>query len=290
MASFFRPKTQGRFLGGIPIGDRPWLVLGGGGVKGLAHLGAWRVLQDAGFEPEGIVGTSIGALVGACLAGGQSLDDLEANALSVTREEIALMPRRLLWSQGVRSPGLYRGEVLKSYIERVVPAGGWESLRTPFQLNAVELGTGRTEWFGVGARTDVPLTDAIYASSALPVFYPPCPLPGGVYVDGGTEDALAIGRAAELGATSIVAIDVGRGETGEADTVVERGMFAIHRRVFAIMSGRRRRETVRQWAGPPLLYIRPEMDRFETLEFGRFDEMIEEGRRATELLLSGPPP
>ena len=67
-------KSQGPEFGGVMVGERPWLVLGGGGLKGLAHLGAWRALRDAGFEPEGILGTSIGALVGACLAGGQQLD------------------------------------------------------------------------------------------------------------------------------------------------------------------------------------------------------------------------
>ncbi len=274
-------------LGGVELGERPWLVLGGGGVKGLAHLGAWRVLKAAGFEPEGIIGTSIGALVGACLAGGQPLEELEQMALTVSREEIATMPRRLLWTQGIRSPALYRGDVFMSYIERVIPADGWDALRIRFQTNAVELGSGKTEWFGVGARTDVTLAQAVYASSALPVFYPPCALPGGLYVDGGTEEALPILRAAELGATAIVAIDVGRAESADADAAVKHGMLAIHERVFSIMSGRHRRKVVSEWNGPPMLYIRPNVDQFGTLEFRKLDQMIEEGRKAAELALEG---
>ena len=282
-------KSQGPEFGGVMVGERPWLVLGGGGLKGLAHLGAWRALRDAGFEPDGILGTSIGALVGACLAGGQQLDEMEGLARTITREDIARMPRRLLWSQGIRSSALYRSDVLRDYITSVVPEGGWKSLGTGFQLNAVELGSGRTEWFGIGARTDVLLTDAVYASAALPLFYPPCPLPGGLYVDGSTQDALPIRRAAELGATGIVAIDVGSGETANAPAVVDRGMLAIHERVFSIMSGRHRRQVVKEWAGPPpLLYIRPKLDEFQTLEFKHLDQMIEEGHRATERALSGP--
>ncbi len=278
-------KRDGAELGGVDLGERPWLVLGGGGVKGLAHLGAWEILHRAGFEPEGIVGTSIGALIGACLAGGQSLEELEELAVTVTREEIARMPRRLFWAQGIRSPALYRGDVFMSYIERLVPSGGWNSLRKPLQMNAVELGSGRTEWFGTGARTDVSLPEAIYASSALPVFYPPCPLPGGLYVDGGTEEALPLGRAAEVGATGIVAVDVGRGETTDAAKVVEHGMLAIHERVFSIMSGRHRRRIVAEWRGPPLLYIRPAVDQFGALDFRYLDQMIDEGRKAAQAAL-----
>ncbi len=274
------PRGSVLQLGGVHLGERPWLVLGGGGVKGLAHLGALRVLADAGLEPSGIVGTSIGALVGACLAGGRSLDELEAAALAVTRDRVAKMPKRLLWAQGIRDEGLYSAAALRDYIEEVLPEGGWESLRVPFQANAVELGSGRTEWFGVGARTDVPMADAVYASAAIPVFYPPCRIPGGLYVDGGTEEALPLRRAAELGATGIVAIDVGRGEEADAEEVVKNGMLAVYQRVFSIMSGRHRRAEVKRWSGPPLLYVRPDLDRFGTLEFSRLDQMIEEGRIA----------
>ena len=267
-------------LGGVRLGTRPWLVLGGGGVRGLAHLGALQVLSGAGLRPSGIIGTSIGALVGACLAAGQSIAELEADALALTRAQVARMPRRFLWARGIRDEALYRGSVLREYLEGVLPASGWESLGTPFQTNAVELGSGRTEWFGVGARTDVSIVDAVYASCALPVFYPPCRLPGGLYVDGGTGDALPLRRAGELGATGIVAIDVGAGEIADAAEIVTLGMLAVAERVFAVMSGLHRRAQVEGWSGVPLLYVRPEVGVFGTLEFGRLPQLIEAGRSA----------
>ena len=287
MRVFFRgwrgrgPGAGGLQLGGVRLGARPWLVLGGGGVRGLAHLGAFRVLSEAGLRPSGIVGTSIGALVGACLAVGKSIDELEAEALALTREQVARMPRRLLWAKGIRDEALYRGSVFRRYLEGVLPEGGWESLRMPFQTNAVELGSGGTEWFGVGARTDVSIVDAVYASAALPVFYPPCRIPGGLYVDGGTREALPLCRAEELGATGIVAIDVGAEESADAGETVKLGMLAVHERVFSIMSGRHRRAKVEGWSGAPLLYIRPEVGAFGTLEFGRLPQVIEAGRIAT---------
>jgi len=282
-----RERSEGGLrLGGVDLGARPWLVLGGGGLRGLAHLGAWRVLSEAGLRPSGILGTSIGALVGACIAGERPLDELEADALALEKSDIAVMQRRVLWLSGVRSPALFRGDVLQRYLGRVLPAGGWEALAIRFQANAVELGSGRMEWFGIGARTDVSLPEAIYASAALPVFYPPLPLPGGVYVDGGTEDSLPIQRAAELGATGIVAVDVGSAEAVNARRVVERGMLAVHERVFSIMSGRRRRRFVSEWSGPPLLYIRPMLDGFATLELRESERVLAAGREAAEAALA----
>jgi NTE family protein len=278
-------RGQGPELGGIPLGDRPWLVLGGGGLKGLAHVGAVRALEEAGFRPEGILGTSIGSLVGACLAAGISTDELEKGSRALSKTDIVRIQRRAVWFNGIRAMSVFQGQVLRDYLDGVLPAGGWEDLRIRFQLNAVELGRARTEWFGIGARTDVPLADAVYASTALPVFFPPARLPGGLYVDGGTLEALPIVRAQELGATSVVAIDVGSGEETDAEAVLEHGLLGMHQRVFGIMSGRRRREVVENWDGPPLLLIRPRMDGYGTFDFEHIDYFLEEGYRATREVL-----
>jgi len=267
-------------LGGVPLGDHPWLVLGGGGLKGLAHLGVWRALEEAGFRPEGILGTSIGSLVGACMAAEVDREELEKRARELSRPDIARVQRRAVWFNGLRATSVFQGEVLRDYLEELLPESGWEALRIRFQLNAVELGRGRTEWFGIGARTDVPLADAVYASNALPVFYPPARLPGGIYVDGGVEDALPLRRAAELGATSVVAVDVGSGEEVDPEEVLRQGLLAMHQRVFGIMSGRRRRDQVTSWDEPPLLLIRPRLDDHGTFDFDDVEYFLEEGYRA----------
>ncbi|MSR22112.1 MAG: patatin-like phospholipase family protein [Gemmatimonadetes bacterium] len=281
--------AAGLELGGVSLGNRPWLVLGGGGLRGLAHIGAWRVLSAAGLRPAGIIGTSIGGLIGACIAADRPLEEMEADARNLRREDIAKLQRRAVWMKGIRAPALFRAETLKRHLSRVLPDGDWGKLVIRFQTNALELGTGRTEWFGIGARTDVSMVDAVYASAALPLFYPPISLPGGMYVDGGSEDALPIGRAAELGASVIIAIDVGGAERADPRAIVSQGMLAIHERVFGIMSGNRRRRSVQQWEGPPLLYIRPDVERFGTLDFDHTEEILEMGRDAAERVLGGAP-
>jgi NTE family protein len=275
-----REEESGLVLGGKALGPTPWLILGGGGLRGLAHVGAWRALQEAGFRPAGILGTSIGALVGACIAGGRPVAELEDEARELKRTDIARLQRRALWVNGIRSEALFRGDTLEEYLGRVLPPGGWKDLQIRFLANAVELGSGRAEWFGPGARTDVSLTRAVYASAALPLFYPPARLPGGAYVDGGVDEALPLRRAVEMGASSVVAVDVGSGEGSEVGKVLADGMLAIHQRVVSIMAGRRRREAVAAWKGPPLLYIRPRLDGFGTFDFDAIGYFLAEGARA----------
>lgn len=267
------------------LGRRVWLVLGGGGLKGLAHVGAWRALSEAGVEVQGIVGTSIGALVGALVSHGMGWREMEERARSLAKEDIVRVNRRSVLFNGIRQPSVFRGDTLREYYQDVLPEEGWDGLGIPLQMNAVALATGRTEWFGVGARTDVSLVEAVYASSALPVLYPPSVLDGAAFVDGGTEHPLALSRATELGATGIIGIDVGSGETMETESILRQGMVGIHQRIFSIMTYRRRRDLLAQWEGPPVLYVRPRLEGYGTFDFDEVGYFVEEGYRAmTEAL------
>lgn len=262
-------------------------MLGGGGLKGLAHIGAWRALNEAGVRPVGIIGTSIGALVGALMAAGERWRRIHGEARKLRREDIIRVNRRVAWINGIRQMSVFRGEILRDYYAGLLPSGGWDALQLPLQMNAVDLETGCTEWFGTGARTDVSLVDATYASSALPVFYPPAMLDGRVFVDGGAQEALALERAVELGATGIVGVDVGVGEKEEVDGILRQGLLAVHARIFSIMTYRRRRDLLEHWAGPPLWYVRPNLDGYGTFDFAGVEYFVEEGYRATREVLAG---
>lgn len=271
---------------GALLGDRPWVVLGGGGLKGLAHGGAWRAVEEAGLGVSGLVGCSVGALVGALIAGGLGWKELESLARGLERNDIAQINRRAAWINGIRQPSLFHGDPLRNYIDEVLPVRDWDDLRLPLQINAVNLRTGLTEWFGPGANTEVPMVDAIYASTALPVFYPPARVGGEVYVDGGTESSLPLDRAAECGASGVLAIDVGSGRHREAEEVVGGGMLAIHERIFSLMAWRRRSEAIARWAGPPLILVSPRLQAYSTFSFDGVDYFLEEGYRATRASLA----
>ncbi len=268
-----------------PLGADPWLVLGGGGLKGLAHVGAWQALDEASVEISGIVGTSIGALVGACLAGGMSWADLAPLAFALRRGDIARINRRALSFNGIRQESLLLGEPLRAFIRAVLPVQRWEDLTLPLQVNAVDLENGETVWFGPGADTSVSLEDALYASAALPVFYPPLTVEGRTFVDGGVEHTLGLARASQLGASGLVGVDVGSGRRSPADRVRENGLIAIHQRVFSIMSWRKRADLISHWSEPPLLMVRPRLEGYGTFDFDETQYFLEEGYRATRAAL-----
>jgi NTE family protein len=272
------------------LGNRIWAVLGGGGLKGLAHVGAWQAIEESGLKISGIVGTSIGALIGALVAGGMGWKELVPLAFALRKQDIVRINRRAVLINGIRQEALFLGEPLRSYIERVLPVKEWSELRIPLQVNAVNLETGQTEWFGPGAHMDVPLVDALYASAALPVFYPPGRFENRVYVDGGAEHPFPLHRAAELGASGIVGVDVGSGRQSHPHRILAEGMLAIHMRVFALMSWRKRSDMVSHWTQPPLLFVRPRLEGYQTFDFDGIQYFLEEGYRATRAALMGQAP
>ena len=260
-------------------------MLGGGGMKGLSHVGAWQALQEARVGFHGIIGTSIGALIGGLIAGGMGWPELVPLAFALRREDIVRVNRRAVWINGIRQESVFLGDPLRDYIERILPVTEWDELELPLQVNAVNLETGQTEWFGVGANSDVSMVDAIYASAALPVFYPPARMNGGYYVDGGAEHSFPLHRAVEVGATGIVGVDVGAGEKSHPAKVIEQGMLAIHQRIFAMMSWRKRSDLVSNWHTPPLLFVRPYLEGYQTFDFTAAQYFLEEGYRATRAAL-----
>jgi NTE family protein len=267
--------------------ERTILVLGGGGVKGVAHAGAWRALVEAGVDVAEIVGTSIGALVGATIAGGASPEELAEQARSLGKSDIVDINRWALLPMGIRQPSIFRGEALREYIARVLPVTRWSELAIPLTVNAVDLETGDTVWFGAGGRTDVPLAEAVYASSALPVFYPPAEVDGLRLVDGGVTDAVPITKAADRGATRIIAVQTSSGREKDSEDTVDKGLVAIHHRIMDIMAFARREVVEDSWFGPPVLKVEPAVSGYSTFDFDAVDFFLEEGYRAMKAALAG---
>jgi NTE family protein len=269
--------------------ERVVLVLGGGGIKGLAHVGAWRAIQEAGVEISEIVGTSIGGLVGAALGAGDSVSELRRKALALRRANLVTVNRWAVLINGIRQQSVFRGDVFKDYVKSVLPENSFEALRIPVTMNAVDLGTGEMVWLGSSGDRSMDIATAVVASCALPVFYPPVEHNGRLLVDGGVGDNLAIEYAASRGADRIIAIDVGAGGSRDASKIVGQGMVAIHHRITEIMGNPRKLARLRSWSGPPLIYSRPRIEAYSTFEFGKTDFFLEEGYRATkEALARGP--
>ena len=261
--------------------------MGGGAAKGFAHIGAWKAIQEAEIPVAGIIGSSTGAMLGAAFAGGRTLEEMEEHSRRFRRRDVMRINRRVVWVNGIRSPSMFRGERLRRFIRGLLPTEHWHELTIPLIVNAVDLGSGEMVWFGHGGDMDVPLVDSVYASAALPVLFPPAEIGGRTLVDGGALDMLPLGRAAEMGATRIIAIDVGAGPQADARAVVDGGLVAIHQRVFSVMAGHMRRESLRNWTGVPLTYVQPDFVDTDGFDFERRHFFIEEGYRATREALVG---
>ena len=252
----------------------------------MTHAGAWRAIRETGIEVSEIIGTSIGGLVGACIAAGRGFDELSKAALALKKPDIVLLNRWTLLLNGIRQTSVFQSEPLRDYIRSLLPVSRFDELQLPVAVNAVDLETGDMHWFGAGGRSDVSLVDAIYASCALPLFYPPAEIGGKYFVDGGVIDSLPVTRAAERGADLIIAIDAGTGKARDSLDTVQKGMIAIHHRVTEIMGYARKRAVLDEWTGPKLVYVRPSLDKYSTFDFGQTQFFLDEGYRATREALA----
>jgi NTE family protein len=184
-------------------------VLGGGGVLGAVEVGMLRALLRTGITPDLVVGTSIGAVNGVLVAADPTeavtdrLVQLWASpeASEVYGDSVARQLRRFAARTHLHSPG-----PLKRLLERELgPSPIFADLAVPFQCCAASIERAAEQWFDEG-----PLVPAVLASSAVPGLLPPIAIAGEHYVDGGIVNSIPVGRAVELGATTIFVLQVGR--------------------------------------------------------------------------------
>jgi NTE family protein len=181
-------------------------ALSGGGVKAAAHLGALRALREDGLTPVHYVGTSMGALVAAAVACGSRPEVALGTITGLRLRDVAAPAAGALL--GVFAQSLFRPAPFRRAIARLVPARRFADLATPLTVTAVDLETGELVLFGAGGRDDVPLADALYASCALPLYYPPAVIDGRPYVDGGLRAVLPLDAAARFAPDLVFAVDV----------------------------------------------------------------------------------
>lgn len=150
------------------------LVLGSGGARGLAHIGAIEALEEAGYRIESIAGSSMGSLVGGIHAAGQ----LNAYSEWVTGLEQSDVLRMVDWT--FSGSGLIRGDRIIRRLQKMVGDVQIEDLDIDFTAVAVDIERGREIWLQRG-----PLFDAIRGSIAIPGLFTPHRYQGRLLVDGG---------------------------------------------------------------------------------------------------------
>lgn len=263
-------------------------VFGGGGAKAVACAGAWRALEEAGLTPSHIVGTSMGAVIGAGFAAGLTHKAVASVALGLRREDIAKVDPLAIVAGSFASSFLSE-ESLRDVIARMVPARWFTDLRIPLTVTATDLDTGELVLFGRCGREDVPLLDALYATCALPLYYPPVTIAGRRYVDGGLRAVLPLDVALRLQADLVVAVHVGPGfdEPPGPSLVPLPPMLRAHGEALRIAMAAQAEQALAAWPkeGPKLLVVRPIAEREATFAVERAQAFLEAGYKATRAVL-----
>jgi NTE family protein len=257
------------------------LVLGGGAMRGMAHIGVIRALIEARVQVDAIVGTSIGALIGARWAMGASIDELEADALGVTEQAVLKRNIKAYMIAGLAQPSIYDGEHYRDLIQRIIAPATFASLVRPIRVNAMSLRNGDERWFGHGAESALSLIDAVYASGALPLIFPPLSLPDGdLLVDGGLKTMVGLLEAIRWGARRIIAVDVSEIIDAEDVAWERQGMVGIHSRVVQIIAEPQRAAIQAERGHVPTLHVRPPVYHWPSFTFSATRELIDAGYEA----------
>ena len=274
------------------------LVLSGGGALAASQIGAIKALEENGVPVHCIVGTSMGAVVGALYASGYSADELKDIFVNADWGSISTgrLPYR---NQGYRTKeddrdffsdyvigvgkdgvilpsGLTSLRGMRRYLrektQEVAHESDFDRLPIPFRATATDLSTGEAITLAKGD-----LVDAALASMAVPGLYPSQKIDGRTLIDGGMSKQVPIDVARAMGADIVIVVDTTLEPAdygSRTPSVVETVMQLVGLQVW-----RNRQEQIKQ-LGPGDIHIQPDMTGYSTSGFDKLDEGFEIGHEA----------
>jgi NTE family protein len=207
-AERFAAETMWKSLKKMPAGERPKviLVLGGGGARGLSHIGVLRVFEEEGIPIDEIVGVSVGALIGALYSSGIPVDQINTMAREIgwgnlTDYSKTAMMKLILRDELLSSNGM------EAYLKQHLGERTFADLKIPFACVATDIGTGERVVFREG-----PLVLAARASATIPAIFKPVEYRHRLLVDGGLVDNLPTDVANVPGVNDVVIGVLPRGD------------------------------------------------------------------------------
>jgi NTE family protein len=255
------------------------LVLGGGGLKGFAHIGVFRALEELGIEPTVIAGTSIGALIGAAYARGMSVSEMTDRARALKRRDLFRLNRMGMLLERQHSPAIYLEEPLRNIARSITTEKRFDQLKRTLLVNTVDIQRGSQVVWGLPGLRDVSVADAVYASCALPGFYPPGAIGGRQCVDGGVLDNLPVSIAG-LGMDAVIAVDTGSSDLEPENDIATAGFASIYVRAATTMMHALQLAPFATWTRPPMILIRPKVNHIGWFSFSHTDDLLEAGYTA----------
>ena len=265
------------------------IALGGGGARGLAHIGVLEVLEDNNILPNRIAGTSMGSVVGAiyCLqgsAGGlrararqmilsKEFRNLELDKFYAGAESIFERFRNELFEKFYLGSLLFKRshtkyEATEKIFKDMFGIKKFTDCVLNFTCNALDIRSGEEVIFTEGL-----LADAVWASCAIPGIFPPFVDEPHIYVDGGVIDNIPVEPVRSIGAKTVIAVYLSK--RPEYDEEPNTG-FQINQRAYSFMKYHLDQRVLEQAD----LVIEPDVSEFHWADFYSIDALIERGRNA----------
>ena len=260
------------------------LALGGGGMRGLAHIGILKVLEREGIRVAAVAGTSIGGVIGAAYAAGYGPDQIAnlAGAASV-REMLRARPE---------GPALMGISGISQWLISILEERTFADLRMPFAVTAADLNSGKEIVIKEGN-----VARAVLATIALPGIFPPQIMGEHRLIDGGTLDPVPVRPARALTGAPVVAVVLSpaRENWSEAHGPGLAGMLPAAQVLFRLRPGQaiqvfqdymeltsRTYTETRLEIDRPEVIVRPEVWRVGLFDEPSVTDMIGTGEKAME--------
>lgn len=268
------------------------LVLSGGGAKGLAHIGALKVIEEAGVKIDYIGGSSMGAIIGALYASGYSANELDSLFRAIDFGSLIQdnLPRnaKTFYEKDdseryalslpfnnfkVSVPPAYSGgqniyNELVRVLYHVKDIDDFSKLPIPFVCVATDIETGKEVVLNSGY-----LPEAIMASGTLPSLFEPSSIDDKVLIDGGVVNNYPIDKVIDLGADIIIGVDVQHG-------LSNRDALLSATEILLQINNYRTVEDMIEKSEKTDIYIKPQIENFTVIEFNKADEIIKSGELA----------
>ena len=277
------------------LNKRIGLALGGGGARGLAHIGVLKVFQREAIPIDILVGTSAGALIGGAYAGGLSLDELvekvneylkspEFQSSAIRAVEASHSPEDLGLAKKIETflknsfylaqtmfrPGVLSSEDFQTMIDHFIPDIQIEETRIPFRAVATDLVKGKQIIFSEG-----PLRRAVMASCAVPGAIEPLEEGGMLLSDGSIIGLVPSSVARKEGADIVIAVAVDDDICTEEEFHTSKD---VNIRAAKIMARQLEDYELRDAD----IVIRPKVGNLQWTDFSHAIDLIEEGEKAAE--------
>lgn len=248
------------------------LALGGGGPRGLAHIGVIKKLEEIGVEVDLIAGTSIGADIGGTYAASADINKIESLALETDRKSLF----DLFAQPSFLGGGLIGTDGIEEYLEEHFGRKKFKDLKIPFEAVATDINSGEQVNLNQGD-----LIKAIIASLSIPLVFKPTKLDGKMLVDGGLSAPVPVGVAQKMGADKVIAVNLlhfpkqKKNRPQEPDDKL--GMMKVANNTIDIL----RHHLADYSAKKADVVIKPDVAKTSWAKFADANQVIKKGEKAT---------